>query len=52
MSTGVLASEVIRFAPSLPDWKLQAIDDLPLGSCNKVALGFTRNPFGDLDTVC
>ena len=41
----------IRFAPSLPDWKLQAIDDLPLGSCNKVALGFTRNPFGDLDTV-
>ena len=51
VSTGVLASEVIRFAPSLPDWKLQAIDDLPLGSCNKVALGFTRNPFGDLDTV-
>jgi monoamine oxidase len=51
VSTGVLASEVIRFAPSLPDWKLEAIDDLPLGSCNKVALGFTRNPFGDLDTV-
>jgi monoamine oxidase len=51
VSTGVLAGEVIRFAPSLPDWKLEAIDDLPLGSCNKVALGFTRNPFGDLDTV-
>jgi monoamine oxidase len=51
VSTGVLAAEVIRFAPSLPDWKLEAIADLPLGSCNKVALGFTRNPFGDLDTV-
>jgi monoamine oxidase len=51
VSTGVLAAEVIRFAPSLPDWKLEAIADLPLGNCNKVALGFTRNPFGDLDTV-
>jgi monoamine oxidase len=51
VSTGVLASGIIRFAPSLPDWKRQAIDDLPLGSCNKVALGFTHNPFGDLDSV-
>ena len=51
VSTGVLAAELIRFAPSLPDWKLNAIADLPLGNCNKVALGFTRNPFGDLDTV-
>ncbi len=31
--------------------RAKAIADLPLGSCNKVALGFTRNPFGDLDTV-
>ncbi len=51
VSTGVLAGEVIRFNPSLPDWKRHAIADLPLGSCNKVALGFTRNVFGDLDTV-
>lgn len=51
VSTGVLAAEVIRFAPSLPDWKLEAIADLPLGSCNKVALGFTRNPFGGIDTA-
>jgi monoamine oxidase len=51
VSTGVLADEAIRFDPSLPDWKRQAIADLPLGSCNKVALSFTRNPFGDLDTV-
>ena len=51
VSTGVLAADVIRFAPSLPDWKRRAIADLPLGNCNKVALGFTRNPFADLDTV-
>ena len=51
VSTGVLANEVIRFTPSLPAWKMQAIADLPLGSCNKVAFGFTRNPFDDLDTV-
>lgn len=50
-STGVLASGLIRFAPSLPDWTQQAIDDLPLGSCNKVALGFTRNPFGNVDSM-
>ncbi len=51
VSTGVLADEAIRFDPSLPDRTRQAIADLPLGSCNKVALGFTRNPFGDLNTV-
>jgi len=51
VSTGVLASERLRFNPSLPDWKRHAIADLPLGSCNKVAFGFTRNPFGDLDTA-
>jgi monoamine oxidase len=51
VSVGALAAEIIRFSPSLPDWKSQAIADLPMGSCNKVALGFTRNPFGDLDTV-
>jgi monoamine oxidase len=51
ISTGVLANEAIRFAPALPDWKRQAVEDLPLGSCNKVALSFTRNPFGEFDTV-
>lgn len=51
VSAGVLANETIRFTPSLPDWKLQAIADLPMGHCNKVVLGFTRNPFGDADTM-
>ena len=48
---GVLAAEAIRFDPPLPDWKLSAIADLPMGSCNKVALGFSRNVFGDLADV-
>ncbi len=48
---GVLAAEAIRFDPSLPDWKLGAIADLPMGNCNKVALGFSRNVFGDLADV-
>jgi monoamine oxidase len=51
VSTGVLAAEQIRFDPSLPAWKLQAINDLPLGSCNKVALGFTRDAFGMSDVM-
>jgi monoamine oxidase len=51
VSTGVLGRETIRFTPALPDWKRQAIDELPMGSCNKVALGFTRNPFGNCETV-
>ena len=40
VSTGVLASRQIEFAPALPDWKLAAIDGLPLGSCTRVALMF------------
>jgi monoamine oxidase len=51
VSTGVLAAEQIRFDPSLPDWKLQAINDLPLGSCNKVILGFTHDVFGVSDVM-
>jgi len=40
VSTGVLATRQIEFAPALPDWKLAAIDGLPLGSCTRVALMF------------
>ena len=40
VSTGVLAARQIEFAPALPDWKLEAIDGLPLGSCTRVALMF------------
>jgi monoamine oxidase len=40
VSTGVLAARQIEFVPELPDWKLAAIDGLPLGSCTRVALMF------------
>ena len=39
VSTGVLANRQIRFLPELPDWKLDAIRNLPMGSCTRVALG-------------
>jgi monoamine oxidase len=47
VSTGVLAQD-LRFNPSLPDWKRAAIEHLPMGSCNKIVLGFDRPVFGDL----
>lgn len=37
----------IDFSPALPGWKRRAIADLPMGSCNKVALRFSRPVFGD-----
>jgi len=46
VSTAVLASERIVFDPPLPDWKRTAIDGLPLGAAEKVALRFDRDVFG------
>ncbi|MEM6481434.1 MAG: NAD(P)/FAD-dependent oxidoreductase, partial [Pseudomonadota bacterium] len=46
VSTGILASGDIRFAPDLPMWKAQAIDGLPMGAENKVGLYFDRDVFG------
>ena len=40
VSTGVLATHEIEFSPALPDWKLDAIQKLPLGSCTRAALMF------------
>jgi monoamine oxidase len=45
-STAIL-HDGIDFSPILPDWKRRAIADLPMGSCNKVALRFSRPVFGD-----
>ncbi|MGE4220191.1 MAG: flavin monoamine oxidase family protein, partial [Alphaproteobacteria bacterium] len=50
VSTGVLAADAIRFDPPLPDWKRDAVDGLPLGAANKVALRFARDVFGDIET--
>lgn len=46
MSTAVL-HDGIAFSPALPGWKRSAIADLPMGSCNKVALRFSRRVFDD-----
>ena len=40
VSTGVLAARQIDFAPALPDWKLAAVNGLPMGSCTRIALMF------------
>jgi len=40
VSTGVLAAHEIEFSPALPDWKLDAVQGLPLGSATRVALMF------------
>ncbi len=48
VSTGVLASRQINITPALPDWKLNAIDGLPLGSCTRVGLMFDDPLLGEL----
>ena len=47
VSTGVLGAEAIRFDPPLPPDKLAAIEALPLGRANWVAIAFDRNVFGE-----
>jgi len=48
VSTGVLASGALRFRPALPGRIAAAVGSLPMGSCNKVAVGFSRPVFGGL----
>lgn len=38
VSTGVLSAGSIRFTPALPDWKMQAAADIPMGLLVKVPL--------------
>lgn len=40
VSTGVLAANKIRFTPDLPDWKQQAVHDIPMGLLMKVPMLF------------
>jgi monoamine oxidase len=40
VSNGILSSRDIEFEPALPDWKLKAIEGLPLGSHTRVAIMF------------
>ena len=46
VSTGILASGEILFAPGLPDWKTEAIHNLPMGTENKMGVHFDADVFG------
>ena len=46
VSTGVLAAADIKFTPSLPDCKIEAVRGLPTGTENKIGLHFDRDVFG------
>lgn len=48
VSTGVLSADVIKFVPSLPNAYQRAIGDLPMGTFEKVALGFDSDVFGSI----
>ena len=46
VSTGVLAAEAITFDPPLPDWKRDAINNVPMGLLAKLPLQFDGARFG------
>ncbi len=46
VSTGVLASGELAFEPGLPDWKMEAIHHLPMGTENKMGVHFDTDVFG------
>ena len=50
VSTNVLASGAIRFTPGLPVALQTALDGIPTGVANKVAIQFSRDVFGMPDT--
>ncbi len=45
VSNGILASQHIHFKPRLPNWKLEAIQGLPMGAENKIGVHFTKDVF-------
>jgi len=49
VSTGVLASEGIRFDPALPDKKQESFHGITMGLYNHIAFQFRRNFFGTGD---
>lgn len=46
VSTGILASGDMEFTPGLPDWKIDAILGLPMGTENKICIHFDKDVFG------
>ncbi|MGA8261221.1 MAG: FAD-dependent oxidoreductase [Arenicellales bacterium] len=47
VSSGVLASDHIRFEPALPDWKREAVAAVRSGNHNRIAIALDDDPFGD-----
>jgi monoamine oxidase len=45
VSSNMLASGRIAFDPPLPDWKLAAAGDVPLGVHNRIGIMLKHNPF-------
>jgi hypothetical protein len=45
VSTGILAAQHIHFIPRLPDWKMDAIQELTMGAENKIGVHFTKDVF-------
>jgi len=45
VSNGVLAAQHIHFSPRLPDWKMTAIQGLPMGAENKIGVHFSKAVF-------
>lgn len=46
VSNGILAAGHIHFKPRLPDWKMEAIQGVPMGAENKIGVHFTKDIFG------
>ena len=46
VSNGILAAQHIHFRPRLPDWKMEAIQGVPMGAENKIGVHFTKDVFG------
>ncbi len=51
VSTGVLGGEDIKFVPRLPLWKLQAIQDLPLGNYNNFFYPLASGQLNDVPSA-
>jgi len=51
VSLGVLKSGSIKFSPTLPEWKQEAIDALQMGLMNKIVLHFPERFWGSVSRI-
>ena len=49
VSNGILRNEDITFIPQLPNYKIQAIQNLPMGILNKIGVLFKKGTFKEKD---